>query len=300
MLHVAVAIPLVYVNGVIAALLAGRSRGGRALAVALTGAALGTPYLLAGDALGGRFFTAMAAALVFLRAVELVRLGPELSPLHRAVRVVAYYDTRKAVRVGPRLELRALAQQYGYALLGVGGLALAMFVAPQLEGVAYWTVRWLGGATFTYCLLDSAAGGLRVTSMLLGYRPPPLHDRPILSRSVAEFWGSRWNTTVSAYLRSYLLWPLARRRLAALGVVAAFALSGLLHAYMVLVALGWTLAGSMMAFFLLQIAFVAVERKARIRSWPAPVARAWTVAVMLAASPLFCEPGLRIFDPLFA
>jgi hypothetical protein len=46
-------------------------------------------------------------------------------------------------------------------------------------------------------------------------------------------------------------------------------------------------------FFALQLPIVLVERALRVSQWRAPLARAWTVVVLLGVSPFFVEPVLR-------
>src|SRR5262249_23617594 len=129
--------------------------------------------------------------------------------------------------------------------------------------------------------------------------PPVLHDDPILSRSVQEFWGERWNRIVSAWLAANCLWPLARRRRPLLGLAAAFAASALLHAYLTWAALALPSAMEMGVFFLIQAVIVLFERRVGVPRWPGAAARAWTVATLLLTSPLFVGPFLELFDPLF-
>ncbi|TKW05016.1 hypothetical protein SEVIR_7G148300v4 [Setaria viridis] len=65
---------------------------------------------------------------------------------------------------------------------------------------------------------------------LLGLDLEPQFDRPYLSSSLRDFWGRRWNLSVSALLRQVVFRPVrARLGAAAAGVLAAFAVSGLMH-----------------------------------------------------------------------
>jgi D-alanyl-lipoteichoic acid acyltransferase DltB (MBOAT superfamily) len=128
---------------------------------------------------------------------------------------------------------------------------------------------------------------------------PVLHDVPIRSRTIAEFWSQRWNRVVSTWLRSTLFMPLARRRQPLLGLCAAFAVSVALHAYVAWAAVGGGPALWASIFFAAQVPLIVVERRIGVAGWPAPAARAWTIAWLCLLSPLFTEPVLRVFDPLF-
>jgi hypothetical protein len=62
-----------------------------------------------------------------------------------------------------------------------------------------------------------------------------------------------------------------------------------------LAALGAPAALSTMAFFTVQGLFVLAENRLAIHNWPVVVARAWTLMILLASSPLYIDPGLRLF-----
>ena len=78
-----------------------------------------------------------------------------------------------------------------------------------------------------------------------------------------------------------------------LGLVAAFTVSALLHAYLVVVSVDIEMALVMFAYFMLQALFVLFEMKTRMQTRPALVRRAWTLSVMIATSPMFVEPALQ-------
>jgi hypothetical protein len=128
-----------------------------------------------------------------------------------------------------------------------------------------------------------------------GYRIPPQHRAPILSTSVGEFWSRRWNLNVRDWLYRHCHRPLARRGHPVLGVVAAFAVSALIHYWFIAVSLGigWGLV--MASFFVLQGLLVLVEARFSLAAWPGWLRRAWTVAAVGGPSPLFVEPCLQLF-----
>jgi hypothetical protein len=91
---------------------------------------------------------------------------------------------------------------------------------------------------------------------------PALHRRPWAARSVADFWGNRWNLWFSDWFRYCIFSRLRRRPLFALFMV--FAISGLMHEWVTNLTLyyvtGRALFGSMMIYFLLQPVGILVER----------------------------------------
>ena len=91
---------------------------------------------------------------------------------------------------------------------------------------------------------------------------PALHRRPWAARSIADFWGNRWNLWASDWFRYVIFGRLRRRPMFALFLV--FAASGILHECVINVPLycvtGRILFGTMMVYFLLQAVGILVER----------------------------------------
>jgi hypothetical protein len=123
---------------------------------------------------------------------------------------------------------------------------------------------------------------------------PVLHRNPFAARSVADFWGRRWNLWMSDWFRYVLFAPLRRRPVLAIWLI--FFLSGLLHEYVLNLSLwlvtGQKLFGTMMLYFLLQPAGMLLERRF-LRNHPrANVLFTWLIVV--APAPLaFHESMLR-------
>src|SRR5262249_28501992 len=94
------------------------------------------------------------------------------------------------------------------------------------------------------------AGGVNdlmvATFSLAGYRVSDAFRYPILAHSVLDFW-SRYNVWIHRWLKRHVFEPIGRRRRRpVLGILAVFAVSGLLHEYLILVVipelLGWQFA----------------------------------------------------------
>jgi alginate O-acetyltransferase complex protein AlgI len=127
---------------------------------------------------------------------------------------------------------------------------------------------------------------------------PRINDRPILSTTLAEFWGRRWNRAVSGWLHDNLFVPLARRRRPTLGICAAFAGSTALHFWFAWIPLD-VFAGLLMAsFFVVHGVGLLLERHIGVHHWGLGARRAWTAAWIAVPSPLFVEPALRLLAGL--
>ncbi|MEZ5330414.1 MAG: membrane bound O-acyl transferase family-domain-containing protein [Verrucomicrobiales bacterium] len=170
--------------------------------------------------------------------------------------------------------------------------------------VAYWIYGQLvdavgiGSILMSYCaapilLLVSETLLAIVTLLWLpsGQLLPAIHNRPWLARSVADFWGRRWNLWFSDWFRYAIFQRLRRRPVFALAL--AFAVSGVLHEWVINVPLyfvtGRVLFGTMMLYFLLQAVGVLVER--RFKNRPILLMTfAWFV--VFAPAPLVLNEGL--------
>jgi hypothetical protein len=204
-------------------------------------------------------------------------------------------STWRPVRAGPpRLPGRM-------ALLN---LAAILALAAAEYGLAWPALlRWtrspllLGYAAIPVMLTLVRATDLvmQMTYALLGRDLPPMHDRPLTSANLADFWGKRWNRWINDWFRELASTTPGLPRSAK--VLAVFAISGLLHEAVInlpLALLGGTRCfGTMLGFFAASAVGVFVDRKL---PQDAAVPRfLWLWAVLLATAPLFMnEATLRI------
>ncbi|KAL8033481.1 hypothetical protein ABFX02_13G161700 [Erythranthe guttata] len=153
---------------------------------------------------------------------------------------------------------------------------------------------------------------VEVSSLLvgafLGFELEPASDEPYLSSSLREFWGRRWNLTVSSILHQTVYRPVWSAAAAVLGgdwaalpaVLAAFVVSGLMHElffwYITRVSPTW----EMTMFFVVQGVCVVVEFGVKValagRKWRLPwfVSGPLTVGFVVATSFwLFFPPVMR-------
>jgi hypothetical protein len=149
---------------------------------------------------------------------------------------------------------------------------LMLFAAVWLSYWVYWQlVRGfqIHGILLSYLavplLLLIGESLVAIMNLFLlpgGYLLPQLLCRPWAARSIADFWGNRWNLWFSDWSRYVIFGRLRRRPLFALFLV--FAASGILHECVFNVPLycvtGRILFGTMMVYFLLQAVGILVER----------------------------------------
>jgi hypothetical protein len=149
---------------------------------------------------------------------------------------------------------------------------LMLFAAMLLSYWVYWQlVRGfqLHGILLSYLavpfLLLVGESFVAIMNLFLlpgGCLLPALHCRPWAARSIADFWGNRWNLWFSDWSRYVIFVRLRRRPRFALFLV--FAASGIMHECVINVPLycvtGRILFGTMIAYFLLQAVGILVER----------------------------------------
>ena len=258
-----------------------------ACAVILAWYAPGVPF-----ARGLRAFLAGGSLML---AITIAFSSEKGMPLRsRLSRILSLPGPMRATRVPATWSLR-VAGQIILDLIIAGIALLILLRARYLFGMTPLIERLAAGVVVAYSGVQFVFDLARFCFLATGWSVDSLHRTPIAARSLAEFWGQRWNRYVSAWLHRFVFLPLARRRHPRLGIFCAFLVSGLLHGWPILAAIGWLGALTTSLFFVAQGAFVLVEHRLRVHSWPVPIARAWTVSVLLATLPLFIDPGLKVF-----
>lgn len=292
LLHIA----LLYAAALIAALLATGPAWQRGVAVLVVAAAFPATFLTPADSPTYRAVAALGSLWFTARIVELIREPRPLPLARRLWHTVGLVDTLRVRRMAPMVDRSAVMRLLVCAPLVVGGWAGVYSGSQLLSGASRLAVRWLSGALFIYTGVEWVVSAVILLYGLLGIDPRPLHDDPIRSRTLMEFWGRRWNRAVHRFLKQAAFAPMARRGYTKLGLVLAFVLSAFMHFAFMLPAVGLFWAGMMGVFFLLQLPFLWAERTLGVSRWPVPLARAWTLGLLLASSPLFVEPVLQIVD----
>ena len=113
---------------------------------------------------------------------------------------------------------------------------------------------------------------------------PPIMNAPLRSRSVAEFWGRRWNAAFNQLTTSLVFRPIARRTNPAVATLCAFGVSGLVHELVISLPAGGGY-GLPTAYFLIQGAALLCERRFG-------ASRLFTIIVVAA-------PAFWLFHPPF-
>ena len=166
------------------------------------------------------------------------------------------------------------------------GAALIWLGVPLLMPWNPMIAAWVGMVGLVLLL---HFGVIKIVSLIhrrRGVHAAPIMNAPLRATSLAEFWGSRWNTGFSIPAKRLVLWPMAKR----IGLPAAslmvFLISGLLHEVVIsLPARGGF--GLPTLYFALQGVGILVERsrlgrKLRLGSG----IRGWVFVAIVTVTPL--------------
>ena len=296
MLLLVLPVGLVYVTALIAALLATGSLWQRAAALTAVAASFPLAFCIPPEYPAFRALVALGSLWFTARTTELIRERRPVPALRRIWHALGMVDTLHVSRVAPGLDRPALSRLLICAPLVALGLAGVIYASHLLTGVPRLLARWGSGVVFMYAGVEVAVSTIILFYGALGVDPRPLHDDPIRSRTLTEFWSRRWNRAVHRFLKQTFFAPVARRGYITLGLVLAFAVSGFIHFAFMVPAVGLFWAGMMGSFFLLQLPLLWAERALGVVRWRAPLARTWTLGLLLLSAPLFVEPVLRIVD----
>lgn len=201
---------------------------------------------------------------------------------------------RRSSRAARRLGVGAAAVTSGLAMTAAGQWLDLPARGPWLDGsLKAFEIYALAGGANDLMVAAFALAGYRVTD---GFR------YPILARSVLDFW-SRYNVWIHRWLEHHVFEPIGRRgRRPVLGILAVFAVSGLFHEYLFVVAMP-DLIGRQFAFFGLHglgaIGGAWLGRRYRAiagRRAPRPLAIAATLGFVLLTAPIFIGCLDRVLD----
>lgn len=185
-----------------------------------------------------------------------------------------------------------------------GVVACAALLAVGLRIRLWESSRYLDA--LLVCL-EVGVGVMGINHLIIGFAAlqgrsvSGIQNRPMLSVSLGDLWARRWNHLVENNLARAFFRPLCRRGAPALGVLATFAASGVMHVLPVLAsgpaALTLRPAAQVMGFFLIHGGLVLAERAAGLDA-PArdaspravTLARVRTVVLFVLLTPLLLGP----------
>jgi hypothetical protein len=174
------------------------------------------------------------------------------------------------------------------------GVWLLWGLTPVVPASWFLVKGWAGMTGVVFIFHFGTFDLLALGWQRLGVSAAPLMNAPILSTSLAEFWGHRWNTAFNRIAHDLVFRPLYRRMGAAAATMMTFLASGLIHDLILSVPAraGYGLPTT---YFLIQGAGLLWERSRcgrRFISHRAGRGRFFTVA-------LTALPAFWLFHPAF-
>lgn len=194
---------------------------------------------------------------------------------------------------------RARFSEWLFAAVKCAFGALLIWVAVPTVPEEYPLLRgWVGMAGIVFALHFGAFHLLSCAWRAAGVNAKPLMNWPLLSASVSEFWGKRWNTAFRDLTHKFLFAPLARKFGARGGLAVGFLFSGVLHELVITVPAGGGY-GLPTLYFALQGLGLLIEKRAKVRG---ATARAFAPLVIIAPAPLLFPPAfvLNVALPFLA
>lgn len=175
--------------------------------------------------------------------------------------------------------------------LGFAVVWLACWEVMRHAGAPRLALGWLA-APLVWLMGEMASALHQLLWLPSGRLMPAAHGNIFAARSLADFWGRRWNVWMSDWFRENIFLPLRARPL--LAMLLVFVISGIIHEAVVNLGFwlltGRNLFGSMMAYFSVQAAGMLVERK-WLHRFPR-VTRPFAWVVVLGPAPLFVNEAI--------
>ena len=163
------------------------------------------------------------------------------------------------------------------------GIVLVWILSPRLT--APLLRGWLGMLGVVFILHFGAFHLASLAWRRVGVQAEPLMRAPILSASLGELWGKRWNLGFRDIAHELIFTPLSPRLGPGGAALAVFLASGLVHDLVISVPAGGGY-GLPTAYFLVQGAGVLLERKLRMTNR--------IFAIVVAVAPMY-----GLFHPPF-
>jgi alginate O-acetyltransferase complex protein AlgI len=184
---------------------------------------------------------------------------------------------------------RSVARWLAPAAKAFVGAGLVWFAVPAIATDAWLLRGWVGMVGLIMMLHFGTFHLLALALQAAGFNARPNMQTPLLARSLADFWGNRWNTAFNVLADRYGFRPLTPRIGPRAALAVVFLASGLLHEAVITLPAGAGF-GLPTAYFALQAIGVLLERRPLIRRRPI-VNRIFAWLVLVAPLGWLFPPG---------
>jgi Membrane bound O-acyl transferase family len=179
----------------------------------------------------------------------------------------------------------------GWTNLAIGLILFFAIARLAVRSHAY-TAGWIGMTGVAMILHFGLFQLLSCGWRRAGIQARPLMNSPVVSQSLSEFWGKRWNTAFRDLTHRFLFRPLTRRVGVRAGLAGGFVFSGLVHDLVISWPAGGGYGGPTL-FFAIQGAGMLIERSGFGRAAGlGRGARGWSFVALalLLPAPLLFHP----------
>ena len=238
-------------------------------------------------------FVATVAALGFLMKALSLRCArrPVRNRLCFILSPLASVDSWRRVVMATADDVR---QTFIRCVLATGAFLICHWIYRRLVttlNLSGWSLSYLG-APLVWLMGESGGSIICALYLPTGRLMPLPHDAVLAARSVADFWGKRWNAWFSDWFRQVIFRRWRARPVTALMLV--FLVSGLIHEIVLNLNL-WFLTGhapfgSMMLYFGVQPLGILAERNWLTNYPKVNVGFAWLI--VLGPAPLIVNEAL--------
>jgi Membrane bound O-acyl transferase family len=184
--------------------------------------------------------------------------------------------------------IKPTARDWLWAILKTAvGVSLLWIVARRVAGEHSLVRGWIGLFGLIFLLHFGAFHLIALFWQTMGVDAEPIMSKPILSKTLSEFWGKRWNLGFRQLAHDLIFRPLHKRTGVAAAGLLVFVASGLIHDLVIsLPARGGY--GLPTGYFMLQGLGVTLERSA-LGKWLGlqKGLTAWLFMLIVAAAPAF-------------
>lgn len=181
---------------------------------------------------------------------------------------------------------------FGAAKLAAG-IVLLYGVARLLPPERPYVVGWVGMVGTVMVLHFGAFHLLSCFWRSIGVNARPLMYSPLISASLGELWGCRWNTAFRDLTHRFLFRPLIARFGARGGLFVGFAFSGIVHDAVISLPAGGGYGGPSLFFILQALGMLAERSRLGRRIGLGAGWRGWLFTMLMLAIPaplLFHSP----------
>jgi Membrane bound O-acyl transferase family len=183
-------------------------------------------------------------------------------------------------RPGPGEWVFAAAKLALGVVLVWGAVPLIPTHLPLLRG-------WVGMAGLIFLLHFGSFHLLSCGWRAGGVDAKPLMNWPVLSQSVSEFWGRRWNTAFRDLTHRFLFRPLSARLGPRAGVAAGFLVSGLVHDVVISAPAGCGYGWPSFYFAVQELGLLAERSRFGKALGLGSGSRGWTFTVVTVVGPAY-------------